>query len=143
MIAHAGYRGIFTPASMFNDLGFTLTPDSMISFQRAVLPLLLGSFLIIIGNTGFPCMLRCVIWIASNLVPHGSGIWEELRFLLDHPRRCFTLLFPKTATWWLFWILVLLNGLDLILFIVLDVSSGRWSCTMIFANSRCSSTTQS
>ncbi len=115
-------RGIFTPASMFNDLGFTLTPDSMISFQRAVLPLLLGSFLIVIGNTGFPCMLRFVIWLSSYLVPKDSGVWEELKFLLDHPRRCFTLLFPGSATWWLFWILVVLNGLDLIFFIVLDVS---------------------
>ena len=94
----------------------------MESFQTAVVPLLLGSFLIIIGNTGFPCMLRIVIYIASRLVPKESGVWEELKFLLDHPRRCFTLLFPNTATWWLFWILVILNGLDIIFFIVLDVS---------------------
>ena len=107
---------------MFNDLGYTLTPDSMISFQKAVLPLLLGSFLIVIGNTGFPCMLRFVIWTASNLVPRESGVWEEFRFLLDHPRRCFTLLFQTSATWWLFLILVILNGLDIIFFIVLDVS---------------------
>ncbi|KAI5205837.1 potassium transport protein TRK1/TRK2 [Aureobasidium subglaciale] len=114
--------GIFTPASMFNDLGFTLTPDSMISFQTAVMPLLFGSFLIIIGNTGFPCMLRFVIWLASKLVPRGSGIWEELRFLLDHPRRCFTLLFPSKANWWLFGVLVGLNAVDLIFFIILDLN---------------------
>lgn len=116
-------RGVFTPASMFNDLGFTLTPDSMISFQTASLPLLIGTFLIIAGNTGFPCFLRFVIWVASKCVPRGSGVWEELHFLLDHPRRCFTLLFPSKATWWLFAVLVLLNGIDIILFIVLDVSS--------------------
>lgn len=114
--------GIFTPASMFNDLGFTLTPDSMVSFQTATLPLLFGSFLIIIGNTGFPCMLRFVIWVLSKIVPNGSGIWEELRFLLDHPRRCFTLMFPSRATWWLFWVLVLLNGIDLLFFIILDLN---------------------
>lgn len=106
---------------MFNDLGFTLTPDSMISFQRAVYVLLLGSFLIIIGNTGFPCMLRFIIWVTSHLVPRHSGLWEELKFLLDHPRRCFTLLFPSKATWWLFWIVFLLNAADLLLFIILDV----------------------
>ena len=115
------FRGIFTPASLFNDLGFTLTPDSMVSFQKAVVPLLFGSFLIIIGNTGFPCMLRFIIWLSSLFVPRESGIWEELKFLLDHPRRCFTLLFPNQATWWLFWILVVLNGVDLVLFIILDV----------------------
>lgn len=106
---------------MFNDVGFTLTPDSMISFQRAVLPLLLGTFVIIIGNTGFPCMLRFVIWLLSKVVPMEGGMWEELKFLLDHPRRCFTLLFPTEATAWLFWILVIFNGIDLILFIVLDL----------------------
>ena len=114
--------GVFTPASLFNDLGFTLTPNSMLSFQQAVLPLSYGSFLIIIGNTGFPCMLRFVIWVASKCVAHGTPMWEELRFLLDHPRRCFTLLFPSRATWWLFWILVGLNGVDLIFFIILDIN---------------------
>lgn len=114
--------GIFTANSAFTDLGFTLTPDSMISFQTAVWPLLLMSFLIIIGNTGFPIMLRIIIWVTSKYVPRESGIFEELKFLLDHPRRCFTLLFPSKATWWLFWILVILNGTDLVLFIILDVS---------------------
>jgi Trk-type K+ transport system membrane component len=119
--ASPAWWGFFTPMSMFTDLGFTLTPDSMISFQRAAMPMLVGSFLIIIGNTGFPCMLRFIIWVASKCVPYGSSLWEEFRFLLDHPRRCFTLLFPQKATWWLFGILVLLNGLDLIFFIILDL----------------------
>jgi Trk-type K+ transport system membrane component len=114
--------GFFTSASAFNDLGFTLTNDSMLEFQTAIFPLLLMTFLVVIGNTGFPCMLRFCIWVTSKLVPVGSGVWEELRFLLDHPRRCFTLLFPSRATWWLFTILVILNGLDLIFFIILDLN---------------------
>ncbi|MCJ1416349.1 low affinity potassium transporter [Xylographa parallela] len=113
--------GIFTPATCFNDLGFTLTPDNFISFQLAVLPLLIGTVLIIIGNTGFPCMLRLIIWLITKFIPKDSGLWEELKFLLDHPRRCFTLLFPSEATWWLFWILVLLNGIDVVFFIILDL----------------------
>ncbi|KAI9756706.1 MAG: low affinity potassium transporter [Lichina confinis] len=118
-----GWWGIFTPATMFQNLGYSITADSMISFQRAVLPMLLGSFLIIIGNTGFPCMLRLVIWIASLIVPATTQLWEELRFLLDHPRRCFTLLFPGDTTWWLFWVLVILNGVDVILFLTLDLQA--------------------
>ncbi|KAK5166538.1 low affinity potassium transporter [Saxophila tyrrhenica] len=114
--------GVFSAASLFNDLGLTLTPDSFLSFQRAVLPLLLGSFLIVIGNTGFPIMLRFVIWVTSKVVPYGSGVWEEYQFLLDHPRRCFTLLFQSKATWWLFWVLVILNSVDLIFFIILDLN---------------------
>jgi Trk-type K+ transport system membrane component len=114
--------GIFTSASAFNDLGFTLTPDSMYSFQKAVFPLLILSFLIIIGNTAFPCMLRLVIWALSKFARQGTALWEELKFLLDHPRRCFTLLFPRNATWWLFAILVALNGIDVIFFIILDLN---------------------
>ncbi|KAL2810971.1 putative potassium ion transporter [Aspergillus granulosus] len=113
---------IFTAGSAFNDVGFSITPDSMLQFQSAVWPLLLMTFLIIIGNTGFPCMLRFIIWVLSKIVTKETPLWEELKFLLDHPRRCFTLLFPRNATWWLFAILILLNGIDLIFFIVLDLN---------------------
>src|SRR5437773_489862 len=82
------FRGIFTSMSMFNDVGYTLTPDSMISFGSAVWPLLVGSFLIIIGNTGFPIMLRFIIWLMSIFMNRKSNLWGEFRFLLDHPRRC-------------------------------------------------------
>lgn len=120
--ASPSFWGIFTAASMFNDLGLTLTSDSMISFNTATLILLIGSFLIIIGNTGFPVMLRFVIWLLTKFSATGSPMSDELRFLLDHPRRCFTLLFPSRANWWLFWILVLLNGIDLVFFIILDLN---------------------
>ncbi|KAL4894830.1 cation transport protein-domain-containing protein [Aspergillus ambiguus] len=114
---------IFTAASSFNDVGFSITPDSMMGFADAIFPLLLGSFLIVIGNTGFPCMLRLIIWALSKFARKETALWEELKFLLDHPRRCFTLLFPRNATWWLFAILVALNGIDLIFFIILDLNN--------------------
>ena len=38
-----------TDAFILLIIGFTLTPDSMISFQQALFPLLLGAFLIIAG----------------------------------------------------------------------------------------------
>lgn len=113
---------IFMAGSAFNDVGFAIAPDSMASFQDAIFPLLLMTYLIIIGNTGFPCMLRLIIWILSKLSRKGGPLWEELKFLLDHPRRCFTLLFPRNATWWLFAILIALNGIDLIFFIILDLN---------------------
>ncbi|OWP01770.1 hypothetical protein B2J93_3432 [Marssonina coronariae] len=127
LVESAGVRriwwGLFTSSSAFTDLGFTLTPDSMVSFQKAQWLLVLMSFLIIIGNTGFPIMLRIIIWLTSKYIPKDSGLWEELKFLLDHPRRCFTLLFPGKATWWLFWILAILNGVDLVFFIILDLGN--------------------
>ncbi|ROT40175.1 hypothetical protein SODALDRAFT_306203 [Sodiomyces alkalinus F11] len=114
--------GLFTANSAYLDVGFTLTPDSMISFNQSRYVLMMMAFVIIIGNTGFPIMLRAIIWVMARLVPRDSGVWEELRFLLDHPRRCFTLLFPTAATWWLFWILVSLNAIDLLFFVVLDLN---------------------
>lgn len=119
--------GIFTAQSAMNDVGFTLTPNSMESFQRAVWPLLLMTFLIIIGNTAFPCMLRLIIWVLSKLARQGTALWEELQFLLDHPRRCFTLLFPRNATWWLFGIVLALNWIDVFFFCILDVSASSSS----------------
>ena len=114
--------GFFTSNSSFMDLGLTLTPDSMMSFHTSTFIMMISWFLIIAGNAGFPIFLRFMIWAFSRIVPRGTGLWEELMFLLDHPRRCFTLLFPSNATWWLFAILVGLNVVDLIFFLILDVS---------------------
>lgn len=111
----------FTANSAFTDLGFTLTPDSMSSFQLATWPLIVMSFLITIGNTGFPIMLRIIIWIGARITPSESGVQQELRFLLDHPRRCFTLLFPASATLWLTLVLMLFNITDVAFFIILDL----------------------
>jgi len=119
--------GFWTANSAFMDLGFTLTPDSMNSFNTSEYAMMIMWFFIIIGNTGFPVMLRFIIWVSATIVPRGTGLWEELRFLLDHPRRCFTLLFPSSANWWLFWILAGLNVVDLLFFMVLDLHSGAVS----------------
>ncbi|KAF5100900.1 hypothetical protein DV451_002375 [Geotrichum candidum] len=120
---NAVWWGFFTAESSFNDVGFTVTANSMNSFIDARYPLLVCSFFIVIGNTGFPCMLRLIIWISFKLTPKFGRTHESLGFLLDHPRRCFTLLFPSQATWWLFAILVVFNTVDMILFICLDLNS--------------------
>lgn len=107
---------------MASNLGFTLTPNSMIPFQDAVFPMLWMTALGYVGNTFYPCMLRLVIWILFKTIPQDSSLHEPLNYLLKHPRRCYTLLFPSTQTWVLFTILVILNVVDVILFIVLDLN---------------------
>lgn len=57
------------------------------------------------------------------MYPDESNEKETYKFLLDHPRRCFTLLFPKSATWWLVGVLVILNFSDLFFFLVLDIGN--------------------
>ena len=76
-----------------------------------------------IRNTGFPCLLRFIIWILFKLSPEGSIKKETYCFLLDHPRRCFTLLFPTSATWWLVGVLSILNFSDLFFFLILDLGN--------------------
>ncbi|KAK0105984.1 hypothetical protein ONS95_004491 [Cadophora gregata] len=111
----------YSSQTMMDNLGFTLTPDSMITFQDATFPMLIMTFLAYAGNTFYPIFLRLVIWTASKLVPKTSSLKEPLQFLLDHPRRCYTLLFPSHPTWILFGILFVMNFVDVLLIIVLDL----------------------
>lgn len=111
----------FAAQSSFNDLGLTLTMNSFQLFNRSIFVMIVVPFFIVIGNTGFPVMLRLIIWILFKISRPLSLFRESLGFLLDHPRRCFTLLFPSIPTWWLFFILVVLNGIDLVLFVILDL----------------------
>ena len=76
---------------------------------------------LICRNTGFPCLLRFIIWTLYKMCPEGSVKKETFAFLLEHPRRCFTLLFPRWATWWLFAVLAILNFIDLFFFLVLNL----------------------
>lgn len=48
---------------------------------------------------------------------------DTLRFLLDHPRRCYTNLFPSRHTWWLLATLIVLNGTDWAAFEVLNIGN--------------------
>jgi potassium uptake Trk family protein len=108
---------------MTDNLGFTLTPNSMISFNDAPAPMLIMSFLTLAGHTCYPIVLRLVLWTISKLTPRQSSIREPLSFLLNHPRRCYTLLFPSGPTWALFGILLTLNIIDILLIILLDLDN--------------------
>lgn len=108
---------------MISNLGFTLTPDSMVSFRDAGWPMFIMSFLAFAGNTLYPVFLRLVIWTMSKVCPCNATIQEPLAFLLEHPRRCYTLLFPSGTTWALFGIIFTLNFVDTMLIIVLDLNN--------------------
>ncbi|KAF9697211.1 hypothetical protein EKO04_004567 [Ascochyta lentis] len=113
----------YSSQTMISNLGFTLTPDSMISFRDASWPMVAMSFIALAGNTCYPCFLRLLIWTMYKLAPATSSLKLSLRFLLDHPRRCYTLLFSSTATWTLAAILFALNFVDTLLIITLDLDN--------------------
>jgi len=114
-------QGFYSAQTMINNLGFTLTPDSMITFRSATWPILVMTFLAYAGETCYPVFLRSIIWTFWKLTPEHSSTRETLRFLLNHPRRCYTLLMPSTATWVLFAVILLLNFLDVLFIVTLDL----------------------
>ncbi|KAL4865867.1 hypothetical protein BDV12DRAFT_210819 [Aspergillus spectabilis] len=114
---------IYSAQTMADNLGFTLTPDSMVSFQDAAFPMFIMSFLAYAGNTLYPCFLRLVIWIMFKLVPEGSSLKEPLNFLLTYPRRCYMLLFRSRPTWVLAGIIFILNFVDVLLILLLDLDN--------------------
>ncbi|CAI6089133.1 unnamed protein product [Clonostachys chloroleuca] len=113
----------YSAQTMGNNLGFTLTPDSMATFKDATWPMLCMTFMAFAGHTFYPVFLRLVLWTTSKLVSKDSAIKEDLRFLLDHPRRCYILLFPSKPTWILAGVLFILNFVDVLLIIVLDLNN--------------------
>ncbi|KAI8711047.1 Potassium transport protein [Fusarium sp. LHS14.1] len=113
----------YSAQTMANNLGFTLTPDSMVHFRDATFPMLVMTFLAYTGYNFYPIFLRLLIWSFYKLVPKNSALRGPLAFLLEHPRRCCMLLFPSRPTWILFGILFGLNFLDVLLLIALDLDN--------------------
>ncbi|EST09385.1 Cation transporter [Kalmanozyma brasiliensis GHG001] len=113
----------FQVISAYSNTGMSLVDTSMTRMQDAYFLLIPMGFLILAGNTGFPILLRFFIWTISICVPSTSRIYETLRFLLDHPRRCFVYLFPSSQTWFLFFILLLFNCIDWLAFLILDIGN--------------------
>lgn len=115
------FFSFFSGIAGFNNVGLIPLDDSVVPFQKSPLYLLIMSFLILVGNTAFALLLRLVIWTLWRLTPHHQQMHKDsLRFLLDHPRRCFTTLFPSAQTWWLFLILTIITITELVLFLLLN-----------------------
>ncbi|KAI9322713.1 cation transport protein-domain-containing protein [Dichotomocladium elegans] len=115
------FWSFFASISSFNNLGLIQLDANMSPFQSSPAPLILSAFLIVVGNTGYAIVLRFIIWVLYKLTPHDNTYRREtLRFLLDHPRRCYTTLFPATQTWWLFIILLVINIVEIVSFLVLN-----------------------
>ncbi|KAI9759319.1 MAG: hypothetical protein M4579_002448 [Chaenotheca gracillima] len=114
--------GAFNAVSAFNNSGMSLLDANMTVFQDAIYLLLTMGLMMLAGNTCYPIFLRLIIWALGRL-PFLEDWKEPLQFLLDHPRRCYTNLFPSAHTWWLFFSVVTLNGIDWLGFEVLNIGN--------------------
>ena len=127
------WAGAFNAVSAFNNSGMSLIDANAIPFARNYYPILTMGLLVLAGNTCYPIFLRIIVWALHQISeriarekPLGDP-WRErtktLRFLLDHPRRCYTTLFPSQHTWWLALTVFSLNATDWTFFEVLNVGN--------------------
>ncbi|KAL8783681.1 MAG: hypothetical protein Q9213_004475 [Squamulea squamosa] len=122
--------GGFNAASGFSNSGMMLLDANMVAFQSSRYMLITVGLLVLAGNTCFPIFLRLILWTIWSLLrflpetPKVIDYRVTLRFLLDHPRRCYTNLFPSRHTWWLLASLISLNAIDWIAFEVLNIGNG-------------------
>ncbi|GAA5807391.1 hypothetical protein MFLAVUS_000752 [Mucor flavus] len=115
------FFSMFMSLSSFTNLGLNHLDASMTPFQNAPAPLILSIILILVGNTAFAILLRFIIWLLYMLTPKTAVMRREtFRYLLDHPRRCYTTLFPATQTWWLLIVLIAITLVELICFLALN-----------------------
>ncbi|KAI8344901.1 cation transport protein-domain-containing protein [Choanephora cucurbitarum] len=117
------FFSFFLSLSSFNNLGLSVLDTSMISFQSSPCILILCMILILAGNTAYAIFLRCAIWILYKLTPKTYVMRREaLLYLLNHPRRCYTTLFPATQTKWLLIVLVGITTVEFVCFVALNFS---------------------
>lgn len=125
--------GAFNAVSAFNNSGMSLLDANMVAFQTSYYLLLTMGLLILAGNTCYPIFLRLIVWTIYKLMPKTAR-WDDhrntLRFLLDHPRRCYTNLFPSEHTWWLTFAVFMLNGIDWAGFEILNLGNRKLNDTL-------------
>lgn len=120
--------GAFNAISAFNNSGMSLLDANMTAYQTGYYLLITMGLLILAGNTCYPIFLRLIVWSLWKVSSWFEGEqWTErtstLRFLLDHPRRCYTNLFPSLHTRWLLGAVVVLNTIDWAGFEILNIGN--------------------
>jgi Trk-type K+ transport system membrane component len=91
------WTAVFLSASCFQNNGLTLTRNSLEAWADETFLLYVPAVLIILGNTCAPIAIRVAAQAA-----HALSRSDASRYLLDHPRRCYTHIFSVSHTAWLF-----------------------------------------
>ncbi|KAK3319960.1 cation transport protein-domain-containing protein [Cercophora scortea] len=123
------WLGVFNGASAFNNSGMSLLDANMIPFQNSKFVLITMGLMILAGNTAYPIFLRLIIWSLLKLLTlttsenESRSLKDTFRFILHYPRRVYTNLFPSRPTWWLLFMLILLNSIDWVAFELLNLGN--------------------
>lgn len=123
------WNGIFNGISAFNNSGMSVLDANMIPYGSSYFVLVVMGAMILAGNTAYPVFLRFWLWSMLKLLElltyeHSySDLKSTLEYILKYPRRVYTNLFPARATWWLLFMLFMLNGTDWVAFEVLNLGN--------------------
>ncbi|KAL6055112.1 low affinity potassium transporter [Balamuthia mandrillaris] len=115
------FWAFFHSLAALSNAGFALMPHSLEQMNHLSLVLLVLSGLTLLGNTAYPCVLRLMLWLRYRY--HRSRRNPErylYRYLLQHPRRCMTHLFPQKETMVLFFIILAFTFVEWGSFVFLD-----------------------
>ncbi|KAL4955993.1 cation transport protein-domain-containing protein [Aspergillus filifer] len=120
------WTGAFFAVSAFVNSGMGILDANMTALQTDAYPVITMGLLILAGNTLYPCFLRLIIWTLRRIMPDRPS-WKTwsitLDFILDHPRRVYTNLFPARHTWYLLATIIIFNGIDWAGFEVLAIGN--------------------
>ncbi|KAI1454589.1 TrkH-domain-containing protein [Annulohypoxylon moriforme] len=123
------WNGIFNGVSAFNNSGMSVLDLNMIPYGSSYFVLIVMGALILAGNTAYPVFLRLALWCSLKTLklvtyPEDFVEWKEtLEYILKYPRRVYTNLFPSRQTYWLVFMLFVLNGTDWVAFEVLNLGN--------------------
>ncbi|KAH7021508.1 cation transport protein-domain-containing protein [Microdochium trichocladiopsis] len=123
------WNGVFNGLSAFNNSGMSVLDLNMIPYQDAYFVQIVMGCMILAGNTAYPILLRLGIWAGLKVLnwatPGGSFTeWKDtLAYILKYPRRVYTNMFGSRQTWWLLFMLILLNGTDWVAYEILNLGN--------------------
>ncbi|KAI0845470.1 TrkH-domain-containing protein [Daldinia vernicosa] len=123
------WNGIFNGVSAFNNSGMSVLDANMIPYGSSYFVLIVMGVMILAGNTAYPVFLRLILWSSLKMLKWATYDddmveWKEtIGYILKYPRRVYTNLFPSRQTYWLVFMLFVLNGTDWVAFEVLNLGN--------------------
>ncbi|KAJ1325332.1 Trk/Ktr/HKT type cation transporter [Microdochium nivale] len=123
------WNGVFNGLSAFNNSGMSVLDLNMIPYQDAYFVQIVMGSMILAGNTAYPIFLRLGFWTGLKALTWATPDdayteWKDtLEYILKYPRRVYTNMFGSRQTWWLLFMLVLLNGTDWVAYEVLNLGN--------------------
>jgi Trk-type K+ transport system membrane component len=104
----------FLVLSHFNSCGLTVSSSSVVYLQNNPLAYIILALVNFAGNTMAPIFLRFVVVVLVRMRSHFGWHTESYQYILDHPRRITTHIFPHETTMFLVSVTLMLNGVQYI-----------------------------